>query len=84
MACGKPAVVSAVGGLKEVAVDKHTALFVPKNDERATANAILRILNDAHLAKKLGDAGRQRGLDLYDWKKNLDHIEQLYAEVLKK
>ncbi len=84
MACGKPAVVSAVGGLKEVAVDKHTALFVPKNDERATANTILRLLNDEALSRKLGDAGRQRVLELYDWNKNLDHIEQLYAEVLTK
>jgi len=84
MACGKPAVVSAVGGLKEVAVDKHTALFVPRSDERAAANAILKLLNDDSLCKKLGDAGRQRVTELYDWNKNLDHIEQLYAEVLRK
>lgn len=84
MACGKPAVVTAVGGLKEVAVGGETALLVPPNDERKAADALLRLLNDAAMAEKLGGNARQRVLEHYDWKKNLDAIEELYAEVLRK
>lgn len=84
MACGKPAVVTAVGGLKEVAIDGETALLVPPRDERKAADALLRLLNDVPLSEKLGANARQRVLEHYDWNKNLDHIEQLYAEVLRK
>ena len=84
MACGKPAVVSTVPGFKEVAVEGETALFVPPGDERKAADALLRLLNDESLARKMGEAARQRVLNLYDWQKNLDHIEELYAEVLRK
>jgi glycosyltransferase involved in cell wall biosynthesis len=62
----------------------ETALLVPPRDARKAADALLSILNDAALAQKLGTNARQRVLTHYDWKKNLDHIEQLYAEVLSK
>lgn len=84
MACERPAVVSSVGGLKEVAVDGETAIFVPPNDPEKTAAALLKLLRDPALAKKMGEAGRARVLALYDWKKNLDAVELLYRDLLKK
>jgi glycosyltransferase involved in cell wall biosynthesis len=84
MACEKPAVVTAVGGLKEVAVENETALFVPPRDDRKTADAILQLLRNSDQAKQFGEAGRRRVLSLYDWQKNLDQIEAIYSDLLRK
>lgn len=84
MACEKPAIVTAVGGLKEVAVENETALFVPPGDEHRTADAILQLLRNPEQAKQFGAAGRRRVLELYDWQRNLDQIEAIYKELLAK
>jgi L-malate glycosyltransferase len=82
MACEKPVVVTAVGGLKEVTEENISGLFVPPADVEKTANAIASLLNDPGKAKRMGIAGRENVLGRYDWKKNLDHIEKLYARFL--
>lgn len=81
MACERPVVASAVGGLREVVADGETGILVPPRDEKATAAALLQLLRDSALAEKIGKAGRARVLALYDWEKNLDHVESLYATI---
>jgi len=60
MACGKPAVVTAVGGCPELVVEGETGFLVPRGDEAAMAERIVRILMDDSLRKRLGAAARQR------------------------
>jgi L-malate glycosyltransferase len=82
MACEKPVVVSAVAGLSEVVKANETGLIVPVKDEIATAAAIVRFLNDSSLAESMGKKGRARVLELYNWQKNLDYIEELYSAIM--
>lgn len=84
MACERPVVVTSVGGLTEVVVENESGLVVPPNIATSAADAILRLLNNSELALKLGKAGRQRVLAVYDWEKNLDEIEKLYAAIVRK
>lgn len=60
MASGRAVVASAVGGLREQIVDGVTGLLVPPRDPQALAQALKRVLADAHLAARLGEAGRRR------------------------
>lgn len=57
MACGAACVLTDSGGIREYAVDSENALIVPPRDERALAEAILRLAADAGLRKRLGEAG---------------------------
>jgi glycosyltransferase involved in cell wall biosynthesis len=81
MACEKPVVATAVGGLKEVVEENVTGIFVPPADVEKTADAILTLLRDPGKAKRMGKAGRERVLEKYDWNKNLDTIENLYTKL---
>ncbi|MDQ3108540.1 MAG: glycosyltransferase [Bacteroidota bacterium] len=84
MACEKPVVVTSVGGLKEVVEENVSGVFVlPANVEK-TAEGIFGLLNDPEKAKRMGKAGRNNVLKKYDWKKNLDEIEKLYAGLLSR
>ncbi len=57
LACGRPVVASRVGGLPEFIQDGVTGLLVPPDRPDRLAAAIVRLLDDATLAKRLGAAG---------------------------
>jgi glycosyltransferase involved in cell wall biosynthesis len=56
MACAKPVVATAAGGIPEVVEDGLTGLLVPTRDPEAMAAAIVRLLNDAGLRRQMGEA----------------------------
>ena len=58
MAYGRPVVATAVGGLADAVVDGETGLLVPPRDAAALRGAIVRLLEDPGLRRRLGDAAR--------------------------
>jgi glycosyltransferase involved in cell wall biosynthesis len=60
MALGLPAVVSSAGGIPELVENEATGLVVPPHDAGALAAAIVRILDEPQLGKRLGAAARRR------------------------
>lgn len=58
MACGKPVIVTNVGGLKETVVDGKTGIIVPDKDPEAIAAAAVRLWTDRSLANDLGVGAR--------------------------
>jgi starch synthase len=57
---GKPVVATRVGALGEAVLDGETGLLVPPKDERALADALVRLLQDPSLRHRLGRAGKTR------------------------
>jgi glycosyltransferase involved in cell wall biosynthesis len=57
---GKPVVGTSVGGINEMVEEGKTGLCVPPRDEKALANAIVRILKDHNLAQTLGANGQHK------------------------
>lgn len=66
MACGTPVVVSATGGLSEIAAE-GAGLLVPPNDPVALADRLVAVLTDQQLAQRLVAEGRRRIAERYDW-----------------
>jgi len=56
----KPVVATTVGGLPELVDHGRTGLLVPPRDERALAEAVVRILSDGDLRRRLGAGGRRK------------------------
>lgn len=81
MACGKPVVASAVGGLPEVVLDGECGLLVPPGDASALREAIRSLMLDPVRRAQLGAAGRQRAR-LFMVGAVADRIEQIYSELL--
>lgn len=60
MAMQTPAVVTDVGGMRELVTPDDDALMVPSKDAPALASAIRRILDDPGLAMRLSERSRQK------------------------
>ncbi|MEM3590264.1 MAG: glycosyltransferase family 4 protein, partial [Candidatus Bathyarchaeia archaeon] len=81
-ACGKPVIASRVGGLPEVVEDGGNGLLVPPNDEWALSEAILKVLGDEELARRMGKRGRELA-EARDWSKVAGAYRAIYEEALE-
>ncbi|MBI4289355.1 MAG: glycosyltransferase [Chloroflexi bacterium] len=81
MACGRPVVCTAVGGMRETVLDGITGILVPPRDPKALAEAILRLLKDRNLRERMGKAGRQRVLQDYSLDAETSAFLSLFDEL---
>ncbi len=52
------------------------------NDSAAIAEAVLALLENRDFAHRMGDAGRQRALEIFSWAKFIATLEGVYDKVL--
>lgn len=78
LATGVPPIGTTVGSIPEILEDGETGLIVPEADHRALADAILKLLIDHRLRKKLSHKGRQKVEREFDLGKNILLLEQLF------
>ena len=83
MACARPVVAAAAGDVPQVVRDGRTGLLVPPGEAGPLARAVARLLEDAALRRRLGEAGRRLVESSYSQEGMLEATEQLYARVLQ-
>lgn len=66
MMMAKPVVATNVRGAREEVIPEETGLLVPTHSPERLAAAIERIIFDPEYGRRMGQAGRQRALLLYD------------------
>jgi phenylacetate-CoA ligase len=81
MSCGIPVVSSNVGGIPYFLKNNKTALLVPPGDEKALAEAILKIFHDSHLANKLSEAGLNV-VQQFTWQQVQQRLFAAYCDIL--
>jgi glycosyltransferase involved in cell wall biosynthesis len=84
MALGKPAVVTEVGGVREMVVHEETGLVVPMRDPDAIAASVLRLLREPETACRLGAAAQARYQLRYRPEAMARAIEQVFLDVLER
>ena len=82
MACGLPVAATTGGALPEVVEDGVTGILVPPGDAPALAEAVRTLMGDAELRRRMGQAGRERVLEKFSWRKAALETEAVYREVL--
>jgi len=82
MAAGRPIVATTVGGNPELIVDGETGLLVPPENPDALAAAILKLIRDPALARRLGEAARRRVEREYTLEGMVHRLEELYDDLL--
>jgi len=83
MACGRPVVGSAVGGLLDTVLPGRTGDLVPPRRPDAIAAAVRRLVDDPGRRTDYGRAGRDRALGLYRWACVAERTEDVYTEVIE-
>jgi glycosyltransferase involved in cell wall biosynthesis len=81
MAHGRPVVASAVGGLLDLVADEETGLLVPAGDVTALRTALERLLGDAALRRRLGQAARERARAELSWDVVVDSTLEAYDDA---
>lgn len=62
--------------------DYNAPLFLPKYRVKGLANAVITILRDSDLRRKLGEAGREYVVANYDWRLIVDRVSSIYAQII--
>jgi glycosyltransferase involved in cell wall biosynthesis len=82
MACGKPVVVTNVGGLKEIVKNDKLGLKVESRNIEQTVSAIERLVTDEKLYDEISVNARKQAVEKYNWDNNLGDMINVYQEVL--
>lgn len=82
MAAGLPCVVSDIGPNLELVRDGVTGLVVPVDDIQALAGAILKILDDKDLAKRMGEQAKIYAYENFHPDRKAESMVRLYEDIL--
>lgn len=81
-ACGKPVIGACTGGIPDAIAEGETGLLVAPDDAGALADAMIRVLADPDLARRLGEQGRARVLGGFTWDHLADRLHEAMARDL--
>ena len=81
MALGKPVVGTRAGGLPEVVRDGETGLLVVPRFPESLAEAVVSLLENPGLARRLGEAGRKRVESRFNMDSVLAEIRTVYDRI---
>jgi len=82
MACGRPVIGSAVGGLSFTIVDGVTGFLVPPRDPHALAQRLQQLLLAPELRIVMGQAARRRIERSFTWDLSARRTARLYESLL--
>lgn len=80
-ACAKPVVAGRSGGIVDAVQDNVSGILVDPADVAAVADAIISVLRDQSLAKRLGEAGREMVLARFTWDRVVGEARNVFAEA---
>jgi glycosyltransferase involved in cell wall biosynthesis len=79
-AAGLPVVATRVGGVPECVTDGETGVLVAPDDEQGLADAVVALVRDPALRRRMGEAGRARVLARY----SLASVAASYLELYQR
>ena len=82
MACGRPVIGSAVGGITFTIKDGVTGFLVPPRDPAALAERLYRLLVEPGLSERMGAAARARVEQEFTWYTVAVRTAALYERLL--
>jgi glycosyltransferase involved in cell wall biosynthesis len=82
MACARPAVCTAVGGIPEMINDGETGYLVPQKDSQQLAAGLVRLLQDPQTARRMGRAARDRVEAEFTLDRSLAATQQAIEDVV--
>lgn len=78
LSIGLPVVANDDGGTREQISHRQTGLLIKRCDPKELADALLKILLDRNLARKLGEQGREHILKSFSMDRMVENYQQLF------
>ncbi|PEN11216.1 hypothetical protein CRI94_16675 [Longibacter salinarum] len=78
MAAGLPVVAARTGGLTEIIINNQTGRIVAPDNSRQLADAILELYQSPSLRCAMGEAGRLRVRECFDWDRVVQRLLEAY------
>ncbi len=82
MACARPVIGAAVGGIKSTVTNGESGFLVPPRDPLAVAERIAALHADPALARAMGDEGLRRAYQYFTWRTVAHQAAAIYASVI--
>jgi glycosyltransferase involved in cell wall biosynthesis len=83
MACGKPVVATAIGGIPEQIEDTYTGFLVPKGDAPGLAARVTQILSDDRLKVDIGMQAAKSARYRFGFDRQVEAYLSWYDELLR-
>ena len=83
MAAGKPVVATRSGGPEEIVVDGETGFLAPIDGHAPMADALVRLLRNPELARRMGEQGRLRAASRFSVQVYARHLTEVIESVLR-
>lgn len=84
MACGKPMVVTRVGGNAEAIIDNECGFVVPAKNHERMAQALLALASDEVLRQRFGQAAYERVQSFFSLDRCVASYKSVYKTILQK
>jgi len=78
--CSKPVIGAKVGAIPEIIQEGKDGLLVEFGDVEELASKIFYLLEHPDLCKEMGEIGRKKVIERFNWEKNLEVIEQVFEK----
>ena len=82
MSCAKPVVAAPIGCAHAALVDEQTGLIVPRDQPQRLADAVLRVLSDRPLSRRIGIAARGRVEAQFSVHRLVFVVQAMYREMI--
>lgn len=82
MAIGLPVIATNIGGIPEIVINEVTGLLVALENTNELSRAIVKLLSNPDIMKKMGEEGRARVITHFHPNKFISHHESIYKELV--
>jgi len=83
MACGKPVITTSVPPIVQVVENGKTGILVPTGNSLSLAEAIVHLIEEPELRKRIGEVAREKVEKHYSWKTFSLNLEEVLQEAVK-
>ena len=74
-----PVITTSISGLPEIVDHGINGIVVAPNDEKVLSEAIIKLINDTELKRKLDENARKKVIKRFDINKNITKYHQLFT-----
>jgi glycosyltransferase involved in cell wall biosynthesis len=84
MAAGKAIVAPKISNVERIIKDRESGLLVDPDNLESLKTALIELLNDKQMRKRLGRAAREQAIEHHSWGQTVSKIEAIMMDLIKK